>query len=70
MSTLETDLRLCLISMKSGWLYWSIHTYIIGHYNPSVRIIDIVSHSTYVVCINIIRLWRDLQLKVDSERQI
>ena len=27
-----------------------IHTYIIGHYNPSVRIIDLVSHTTYVVC--------------------
>ena len=25
-------------------------TYIIGHYNPSIRIIDIVSHTTYVVC--------------------
>ena len=24
-----------------------IHTYIIGHYNPSVRIIDLVSHTTY-----------------------
>ena len=24
--------------------------YIIGHYNPSVRIIDIVSHTTYIVC--------------------
>ena len=29
-----------------------IHTYIIGHYNPSVRIIDLVSHTTYVVCVN------------------
>ena len=28
-----------------------IHSYIIGHYNPSVRIIDPVSHTTYVVCI-------------------
>ena len=24
----------------------SIHTYIIGHYNPSVRIFDLVSHTT------------------------
>ena len=45
----------------------TIHTYIIGHYNPSVRIIDLVSHTTYVVCVV---LWRDLQFKVDSERQI
>ena len=44
--------------------------YIIGHYNPSVRIIDLVSHTTYVVCVNFIHKWRDLQFKVDSERQI
>ena len=29
-----------------------IHTYIIGHYNPLVRIFDLVSHTTYVVCVN------------------
>ena len=46
------------------------HTYIIGHYNPSVRIIYLVSHTTYVVCVNFIHKWRDLQFKVDSERQI
>ena len=44
--------------------------YIIGHYNPSVGIIDIVSHTTYVVCVNFMHKWRDLQFKVDSERQI
>ena len=48
----------------------NIHTYIIGHYNPSVRIIDLVSHTTYVVCVNFIHKWRNLQFKVDSERQI
>ena len=47
-----------------------IHTYIIGHYNPSVRIIDRVSHTTYVVCVNFIHKWRQLQFKGDSERQI
>ena len=47
-----------------------LHTYIIGHYYPSVRIIDLVSHTTYVVCVNFIHKWRDLQFKVDSERQI
>ena len=31
-----------------------IHTYIIGHYNPSVRIIDLVAYTTYVVCVNFI----------------
>ena len=47
-----------------------IHTYIIGHHNPSVRIIDLVSHTTYVVCVNFIHKWRNLQFKVDSERQV
>ena len=48
-----------------------MHTYIIGHYNPSVRIIDLVSHITYVACVNFfIYKWRNLQFKVDSERQI
>ena len=46
-------------------------TYIIGYYNPSVRIIDLVFHTTYVVCVNFIHNnWGDLQFKVDSERQI
>ena len=38
--------------------------------NPSVRIIDLVSHTTYVVCVNLIHKWRDLQFKVNSEWQI
>ena len=45
-----------------------LHTYIIGHYNPSVRVIDLVSHKTYVVCVNFLHKWRDLQFKVDSKR--
>ena len=45
----------------------SLNTYIIGHYNSSVRIIDLVSHTTYVVCVNFIHNWRDLQFKVDFE---
>ena len=47
-----------------------IHTYIIGHYNPSVRITEKVSHTTHVVCVNFIREWLDLQFNIDSERQI
>ena len=48
-----------------------LHTYIIAHYNLSVRIIDLISHTTYVVCVNCIRQWwdRDLLFKGDSERQ-
>ena len=47
-----------------------IHTYIIDHYKPSVRIIDLDAHSTYVVGVNFINKWLDLQFKVESERQI
>ena len=54
----------------NGFTNTYIHTYIIGNYNPSVIIIDLVSHTTYVVCVNIIHMWRDLQFKVDSEREI
>ena len=28
---------------------YNIHTYIIGHYNPSVRIIDLVSYTTLYI---------------------
>ena len=37
-------------------------TYIIGHYNPSVGIIDLVSHTSYVVCVNFIYKWRERQI--------
>ena len=40
-----------------------IHTDIIGLYNPSVRIIDIVFYSTYVMCVNFIHKWRLYSLK-------
>ena len=45
-------------------------TYIFGHYNPSVRIINLTSHLTYVECVNFIHKWLALQFKVDSEQQI
>ena len=48
-----------------------MHTYIIGHYYHSVRIIDLVSHTTYDVCFNFYtQVTGDLQFKVDSERQV
>ena len=31
-----------------------VHTYVIGRYNPSVRFIDLVSHTTYIVCVLIL----------------
>ena len=73
--------RFCLASLVYKWAAnlskditrspSNIHTYIIGHYNSSVWIIDLVSHLAYVVCVNFfIHKWQDLQFKVDSERQI
>ena len=50
--------------------YLKEHTYIFGRYNPSVRVIDLVSHTDYVVCVNFIHKWRELQFKVDTERQV
>ena len=47
----------------------ALHTYIISHHYLSVRILAPVSHTTYIVCVNFIREWRDLQFKVDPERQ-
>ena len=44
--------------------------FLIDHYNPSLRIIDLVSYTIYVVCLNFKDKWRGLQFKVDSERQI
>ena len=45
-------------------------TYMISHYNLSVRIIDLAFHTICGVCVNFINKWRDLQFKVDSEGQI
>ena len=36
-----------------SWQIATLYAYIIGHYNPSVRIINIVSYTTYVVCVNL-----------------
>ena len=47
----------------------NIHTYITGLYNPSVRIIDLGSHTTYVVYVNFIHKWRNLQFKDGRSRQ-
>ena len=49
-------------SLKLSETITYIHNY--------VWIIVLVSHTTYVVCVNFIHTWRDLQFKVDSSRQI
>ena len=50
------------------------HTYIHNYPLQSFKSGDyssfLVSHTTYVVCVNFIHKWQDLQFKVDSERQI
>ena len=48
----------------------NLHTYVIGHYNLSVRIIDLVSHTNYIVCVNFIHECRGLQFKIHFQRQI
>ena len=61
----------CLLLAKlHGIFIVYIHTYIICPYNPSVRIIDVVSHTNYVVWVNFIHKCWNLLFKVDSERQI
>ena len=55
--------------LSTVFLFFTYITYIIGHYNISVRITDLVSQTTYVVGLHFIRKWRDLQFKVNSERQ-
>ena len=75
----KTDPQICALIVMNFYLHFKkrflntllntyIHTNIIGHYNPSVKIIDLVSTTTYVVCVYFIHKWRDLQFKVDSEK--
>ena len=47
-----------------------LHMCIIDYYNPSRRIIDLIARATYVVCVNFIYTWLDLQFKTDFKRQI
>ena len=77
MSNMKFDLRRLFwnqLRLKSRdyciFICIKLYTYIIGHYKPLVRITDLVSHTTYVVCVDFIHKWRDLQFKVNSERQI
>ena len=57
-------------SLLSLGLTLITHTYIIGHYKPSVKIINLASHTIHLVYVNFIREWRDLQFKVAFDRQI
>ena len=45
------------LSQASDWPSCNnlrLHAYIIGHYNPSVKIIYLAPHTAYVVCVNFI----------------
>ena len=37
---------------------------------PFSHYYDLITHITYIVCVNFLHNWWDLQFKVDSERQI
>ena len=63
------DVRRIYSQIPTANYTFDTYIYIIGHYNFSSKIIGRVSHITYVVCVNFIHKWRDLQFKVDSERQ-
>ena len=64
---IPTTLSIALFYLK--FLIYKPHTYIIGHYNPSVKIIDLV-FPLLMLCVNFIHKWQDLQFKVYSEQQI
>ena len=49
-----TEVRVHSIKLLNNW--------------PHSQDYDLVSHTTYVVCVHFIHEWRDLQFKVDSER--
>ena len=53
MESLATDYLHFVLVLEYGH---GLLTYLIGHYTPSVRIIDLVSHTTYVVCVNFIHM--------------
>ena len=60
-------------SIKGSLNLFRLHFFlffIIGNYIPSVRIIDLDSHTTYIVCVNFIYKWQDLRFKVDFKWQI
>ena len=61
------DLIWIIISLNSTYIHIYIHNWPL---QPFSQDYDLVSHTTYVVCVNFIHEWRDLQFKVDSERQI
>ena len=49
----------------------NIHIYIHNwQLHPFSQDYGLASYTTHVVCVNVIREWRDLQLNVDTERQI
>ena len=64
----KQDFSINTSTKRFGCRKRKIHTRITSHYNPSDRVIDLVC--TYVVHINLICEWRDLQFNLDFRRQI
>ena len=63
--------------LKSSWTSHYLPTYIIDHYNSLlfnnfsfIYYWPSFSHHLYVVCVNFIHKWRDLQFEVNFERHI
>ena len=64
--------------IKSCWRYQNPHFKSVSRIGKkrwhkciiSEGVIDLTSHTTYVVCVYFIHEWRDLQFQIDSERQI
>ena len=52
---------------KGTYIHTNIHNWPL---QPFSQDYGLASHTTFVVCVNFIREWRDLQFNVDSERQI
>ena len=52
-----------ILNIQNSYTHnWSLLTFSLDY--------DLASHITYVVWVNFMHKWRDLQFKVDSERQI
>ena len=57
------------VNNTSEVIYNSSNTYVYNwSLQPFSQDFDLASRTTYVVCVNLIHEWRDLQFNVDSKR--
>ena len=56
------------------WIFiaalWYKRLYTICHYKPSVKIMDLVCHITYIACVNFLHKWQNIPFQVVSKWQI